>query len=82
MSNYCVEFWRGTDRIVEYESDESVTLDKVRQDIENLLQQMMSNPWTEDWTGCRFTVARSDGTIVLQGHVLAAMSALARRRTH
>ena len=82
MTTYCVEFWRGADRIVEYESDEAVTLDKVRQDIENLLQEMMSNPWAEDWTGCRFTVTTSEGRIVLQGHVLAAMSALARRRPH
>jgi hypothetical protein len=82
MTNYCVEFWRGAERIIEYESEDYLSLDKVRQHIEDLTQQMMSDPWAEDWTGCRFTVAKSDGTIVLQDHVPAAMSALARRRTH
>ncbi len=82
MTNYYVEFWRGAERIVEYESDEYVTLDKARQDIEDLIQEMMTDAWAEDWTGCRCAVATSDGATVLQVPVLATMSALARRRHH
>jgi hypothetical protein len=48
MTNYCVEFWRGAERIIEYESEDYLSLDKVRQHIEDLTQQMMSDPWAED----------------------------------
>jgi len=79
MTNYYVEFWRGAEQIVEYESDEYVTPEKARQDIEDLIGEMMTDACAEDWTACRFVVATSDGKTVLQMPVLATMSALARR---
>ena len=83
MTNYYIEFWRGAERIVEYESDQYVTPEKARQDIEDVIQEMMTDAWAEDWTGCRFTVATSEGTPVLQVSLFSqTMSALARRRHH
>jgi hypothetical protein len=82
MTHCHIEFWRGADRIVEYESDEYVTPAEARQHIDDLLEGMMTDPWADDWTGCRFVVASWDRTIVLQVPVLATMSALARRRSH
>ena len=82
MTNYSIEFWRSAERVVGYESDEYVTVEEARQVIEDLIREMMTDAWDEDWTGCRFVVAMSDGTAVLQVPVLATMSAIARRRSH
>ena len=82
MTNYHIEFWRGAERVVGYESDEYITPAEARQHIDDLLEEMMTDAWAEDWTGCHFAVASWDGTTVLQVPVLATMSALARRRSH
>ena len=82
MSGYWIEFWRGNERVFDYESDEFRTLEAAQQHIHALLQEMLSDPWAEDWTGCRFEVRRAGGKSVLDVPVLAAMSAIARRRAH
>jgi hypothetical protein len=82
MANYNIEFWRGAERIFEYEGDEYPNLDDAQHDINELLQEMMTDSWSEDWTGCRFAVASLDGETVLEVPVLATMSAIARRRSH
>jgi hypothetical protein len=82
MTNYSIEFWRGGERVFKYEGEEFSNPADARQHIEDLLHEMMSDPAAEDWTGCRFEVATSDGIRVLQVPVLATMSALARRSSH
>jgi hypothetical protein len=37
-----------------------------------------SDTCADDWTGCRFAVAMSDGTVILQVSVLSMMNAIAR----
>jgi hypothetical protein len=75
---YFIEFWRGAERILEYEREAYDSPEEARQYIEDLVREMMSDS-TDDWTGCYFAVARSDGATVLQVPVLATMSAIARR---
>jgi hypothetical protein len=82
MATYTIEFWRGAERIFEYEGDEYPNLDDAQHHINELLQEMMIDSWSEDWTGCRFAVASLDGKRVLEVPVLATMSAIARRSSH
>jgi hypothetical protein len=82
MTNCYIEFWRGGERVFEYEGDEFSNPDDARHHIEDLLHQMMRDSAVEDWTGCRFEVATERGKTVLQVPVLATMSALARRSSH
>ena len=82
MATYNIEFWRGAERIFEYEGDEYPNLDDAQRHINELLQEMMLDSWSEDWTGCRFAVASLDGETVLEVPVLATMSAIARRSGH
>jgi len=82
MATYNIEFWRGAERIFEYEGDEYSNLDDAQHHINELLQEMITDSWSEDWTGCRFAVASLDGKRVLEVPVLATMSAIARRRSH
>jgi hypothetical protein len=82
MTAYHLQFWRGHERIFDYESDEYGTLDDARRHIDDLIGEMMDDTSDEDWTGCRFDVATARGKRVLQIPVLAAMSALARRTAH
>jgi hypothetical protein len=79
MTNYNIEFWRGAERIFEYEGDEYSNLDDAQHHINELLQAMMVDSWSEDWTGCRFAVASLNGETVLEVPVLTTMSAIARR---
>ncbi len=82
MIAYHIQFWRGEEQIIDYEDDEYLSLDEARQHIESLIEEMMADPCSEDWTGCRFVVATKSGRAVLQVPVLAAMNALARRTHH
>ena len=79
---YYIEFWLGADRIAEYDDAEYPSPDAAREHIDNLLQNMLADGSTDDWTGCRFEVATQDGRTVLQVPVLAGISAIARRRSH
>ncbi len=79
---YYIEFWLGADRIAEYDDAEYPSPDAAREHIDSLLRDMLADGSTDDWTGCRFAVATQDGRTVLQVPVLAAMSAIARRRSH
>jgi hypothetical protein len=79
---YYIEFWLGADRIAEYDDVEYPSPDAAREHIDSLLRDMLADGSTDDWTGCRFAVATQDGRTVLQVPVLAAMSAIARRRSH
>jgi hypothetical protein len=79
---YYIEFWLGADRIAEYDDAEYPSPDAAREHIDNLLQNMLADGSTDDWTGCRFEVATRDGRTVLQVPVLAGISAIARRRSH
>ena len=82
MSEYRIEFWRGNERVFDYESDKYRSLEAAQQHIHDLLQVMLSDPWAEDWTGCRFEVRRAGGKSVVDSPVLATMSAIARRKLH
>lgn len=82
MSAYYVQFWRGQDRIIDYEEDEHTSLNEARQHIEDLIREMMEDCWVDDWTGCRFEVATSGSTTVLSVPVLEEMSVLVRRKHH
>jgi 3-oxoacyl-[acyl-carrier-protein] synthase III len=84
MTDYQIEFWRGNERVsdLDYETDEFRSLEAAQQHIHALLHAMLSDPWAEDWTGCRFEVRRAGGKSVLEVPVLAAMSAIARRKLH
>ena len=79
---YYIEFWLGADRIAEYDDAEYPSPDAAREHIDDLLQNMLADGSTDDWTGCRFEVATRDGRTVLQVPVLAGISAIARRRSH
>ena len=79
---YYIEFWLGADRIAEYDDAEYPSPDAAREHIDNLLQNMLADGSTDDWTGCRFEVATQDGRTVLQVPVLAGISAIARRSSH
>jgi hypothetical protein len=79
---YYIEFWLGADRIAEYDDAEYPSPDAAREHIDGLLQNMLADGSTDDWTGCRFAVATRDGRTVLQVPVLAGISAIARRRSH
>jgi hypothetical protein len=82
MTNYHIEFWRGAERIFDYEDDEYPTPDNARRHIEELILEMMTDAHGDDWTGCRFEVATSRGKPVLQVPVLPTMSAITRRTQH
>ncbi len=82
MSAYHIQFWRGQDRIIDYEDDEYLSLDEARKHIEYLIREMMTDQWSEDWTSCRFEVTTAGGKTVLAVPILAAMSAIARRTHH
>jgi hypothetical protein len=79
---YYIEFWLGADRIAEYDDAEYPSPDAAREHIDGLLQNMLADGSTDNWTGCRFEVATRDGRTVLQVPVLAGISAIARRRSH
>jgi hypothetical protein len=64
--DYHIEFWRDAERVVDYENDEYVTPEKARQDIEDLIREMTTDAWAEDWTAWRFVGATSEGNSVLQ----------------
>ena len=82
MIFYHIQFWRGSDQIIDYEDDEYRSHEGARQSINDLIREMMADRWSEDWSGCRFEVTTSDGATVLSIPVLAAMNALARRTHH
>jgi hypothetical protein len=82
MMEYYIEFWRDGVRIRDFESDAHWTLDEAAQRIRDLLHEMMNDPSMEDWTGCRFEIARSDGCSIVQVPIMKAMGALARRIGH
>ena len=82
IPTYHIEFWRGAERVVEFDRNEFPTPDEAQQHIHDLLQEMMADPWAEDWTGCRFALASSDGQTVLDVPVLVTMGSLARRTNH
>ncbi len=84
MNGYRIEFWRGNERVadLDYETDEFRSLEAAQQHIHALLHVMLSDPWAEDWTGCRFEVVTAAGETLFSVPVLAAMSAIARRRSH
>ncbi len=77
MTGFQIAFWRGNERVFDYESDEFDSLDEARCHIDDLIRAMREDPSNEDWTGCRFDVATARGRSVLQVPVLAAMNALA-----
>ncbi len=82
MTDYQIGFWRGSERVFDYESDEFDSLDEARCHIDDLIKAMREDSSNEDWTGCRFDVTTARGKSVLQVPVLATMSALAQRRLH
>jgi hypothetical protein len=82
MIEYYIEFWRDGVRVRDFESDEHWTLDEAAQRVRDLLCEMMNDPSMDDWTGCRFEIARSDGRSVVQVPIMKAMAALARRIGH
>ena len=82
MATYYIEFWRGRERVGDFESDEFSSPDEARQHIDDMLGEITLDSWVEDWTGCRFEVATADGETVFSVPVLTAMSAIARRRSH
>jgi len=82
MTEYHLQFWRGQERVFDYESDEFNNLDEARCHIDDLIRAMREDASNEDWTGCRFDVATARGRTVLQVPVLATMSALAQGRAH
>jgi hypothetical protein len=82
MTNYHIEFWRGAERIFDYEDDECRSRDHARRHVEGLIQEMMTDAHGDDWTGCRFEVTTSRGKPVLQVPVLPTMSAITRRTQH
>jgi hypothetical protein len=82
MTRYYVEFWRGVERDPDYQGDEFDSPKEASEHINDLLHEMISDPWEEDWPGCRFQVMASGGERVLAVPVLAAMSALARKAAH
>ena len=63
-------------------NDENITPEEAHQAIQDLIQGMITDIGAEDWTGCRFVVATLDGRTVFELPVLAAMSAIARRKGH
>jgi hypothetical protein len=82
MVTYHIEFRRGQERIFDYEGEEFTSLNMVHQHIDDLLQEMISDSYRNDWTGCRFAVATETGQPVAEIPVLPAMSAMARRTHH
>src|SRR3712207_9529622 len=49
------------------------------QNVRDLLHAIMEDPALEDWTGCRFEIARSDGRSVIQVPIMRAIGAIARQ---
>ena len=82
MMIYQVEFWRGDIRVRDFTSEEHWTMDEAVQNVRDLLQAIMEDPSIEDWTGCRFEIARSDGRSVAQVPIMKAIGALARQVGH
>ena len=82
MMEYHIEFWRDGVRVRNFESDVHWTLDEAAQRVRDLLREMMNDPSMDDWTGCRFEIARSDGRSVVQVPIMTAMGALARQIGH
>ena len=65
MIVYRVEFWRGDTRVRDFAGEEHWTIDDAAQNVRDLLQSIMEDPSMEDWTGCRFEIARSDGRSIV-----------------
>ncbi len=82
MIAYQVEFWRGDSRVHDYTGEEHWTIDEAAQNVRDLLQSIMEDPSMEDWTGCRFEIARSDGRSIVQVPIMKAIGALARQKGH
>ena len=82
MAAYHIQFWRGEEQIIDYEDDEYLGLEEARQHIEDLIREMVADPWGEDWTGCSFVVATHSGKAILRVPVLEAMGAMTRRTRH
>ena len=78
MTMYDIEFWRGGQQVIAYDSDAFTSVEAAQAHIDDLLHAMMSNP-REDWTGCRFEIMARSGERLLTVPVLTAMSALARK---
>ena len=57
-------------------------MDEAVQNVRDLLQAIMEDPALEDWTGCRFEIARSDGRSVVQVPIMKAIGAMARQVGH
>ncbi len=82
MIAYQVEFWRGDSRVHDYTGEEHWTIEEAAQKVRDLLQSIMQDPSMEDWTGCRFEIARSDGRSIVQVPIMKAIGALARQIGH
>jgi hypothetical protein len=82
MMIYQVEFWRGDIRVRDFTSEEHWTMDEAVQNVRDLLQAIMEDPSIEDWSGCRFEIARSDGRSVVQVPIMKAIGAIARQLGH
>ena len=82
MTDYHIVFWRGQEHVFDYDGGEYCSLYAARQHIHELLREMMTDVWREDWTGCRFDVTTEAGKVLLEVPVLAEMSAIARRAAH
>ena len=82
MMIYQVEFWRGDIQVREFTSEEHWTMDEAVQNVRDLLQAIMEDPAIEDWSGCRFEIARSDGRSVVQVPIMNAIGEIARQVGH
>ena len=79
MTNYNIELWRGAERIFEYEGDECPNLDDAQRRINEFVQEMMTDSWSEDGTGIAHPWM---GKAVLEVPLLATISAIAPRSSH
>ncbi len=82
MMIYRVEFWRGDSRVRDFAGEEHWTIHDAAQNVRDLLHAIMKDPSMEDWTGCRFEIARSDGRSIVQVPIMKAIGALARQIGH
>jgi hypothetical protein len=82
MIVYRVEFWRGNSRVHDFACEEHWTIEDAAQNVRDLLRSIMEDPSMEDWTGCRFEIARSDGRSIVEVPIMKAISALARQIGH
>jgi hypothetical protein len=81
MATYHIEFWRGQERIFDFEGEEFTSLSMVHQHIDDLLREMVADSNRNDWTGCRFAVTER-GRRVAEVPILPALSVMARRTHH